>query len=222
MARVTVEDCLEHVENRFKLVLLASKRAQQLLLGADPLVERENDKPTVLALREIEQGLVTEESMQASLAEAVEEQADFDADDFAAALHAEISRELNQRAEPQSITPATMEPQENTSSGPSFSAVPEPRNPLSPPADTADTNEHLSAEESHEDVVSSISLIPDSSVEEESISPDSDAIVEPSSEENILADAGFASEIEIQEDDSLDIEFTSATDIQEDDSSQGQ
>lgn len=219
MARVTVEDCLQHVENRFKLVLLASKRAQQLLLGAEPLVERENDKPTVLALREIEQGLVTEASMQASLAESVEEQSDFDADDFAAALHAEISRELSQRVEPQSTTPAALELQENASSGLSFSAVPEPQSSLSPHADTDDVNEHLSPEEPREDVVSSISLIPDSSVEGENTSSDSDAVVESSSAEAALADAGFASEMEIQEDDSLNIEFTSVTDIQEDDSS---
>ena len=53
MARLTVEDCLENVENRFELVLVAAKRARQLSMGADPLVELENDKPTVLALREI-------------------------------------------------------------------------------------------------------------------------------------------------------------------------
>lgn len=58
MARVTVEDCLEHVDNRFELVLLASKRARQLAQGKAPLVEIENDKPTVLALREIAAGLV--------------------------------------------------------------------------------------------------------------------------------------------------------------------
>ncbi len=98
MARVTVEDCLDHVENRFKLVLLASKRARQLSLGTEPLVEWENDKPTVVALREIELGLVNEEMMQAALAEPVEEELPFDEDDLAAALHAEISRELNQPA----------------------------------------------------------------------------------------------------------------------------
>ncbi len=53
MARVTVEDCLENVDNRFELVLIAAKRARQLSMGAEPLVELENDKPTVLALREI-------------------------------------------------------------------------------------------------------------------------------------------------------------------------
>ena len=58
MARVTVEDCLEHVNNRFDLVLLAAKRARQLVNGVDPLLPWENDKPTVVALREIAAGLV--------------------------------------------------------------------------------------------------------------------------------------------------------------------
>ncbi|MBN0989743.1 MULTISPECIES: DNA-directed RNA polymerase subunit omega [Amphritea] len=54
MARVTVEDCLEHVDNRFELVMIASKRARQIATGGkDPKVEWENDKPTVVALREI-------------------------------------------------------------------------------------------------------------------------------------------------------------------------
>ena len=53
MARLTVEDCLDNVDNRFELVLVAAKRARQLSMGAEPLVELENDKPTVLALREI-------------------------------------------------------------------------------------------------------------------------------------------------------------------------
>jgi len=65
MARITVEDCLEHVDNRFELVLLATKRARQLANGKDPLLEWENDKPTVLALREIAQGLVDEQSVAA-------------------------------------------------------------------------------------------------------------------------------------------------------------
>lgn len=59
MARVTVEDCLEHVENRFELVMVASKRARQIAVhGAQPHVEWENDKPTVVALREIADGFV--------------------------------------------------------------------------------------------------------------------------------------------------------------------
>lgn len=59
MARITVEDCLDNVENRFQLVLVAAKRARQLGLGAEPCVPRENDKSTVLALREIAGGFVT-------------------------------------------------------------------------------------------------------------------------------------------------------------------
>jgi len=56
MARVTVEDCLENVDNRFELVLVASKRARQLANGGEALLEWENDKPTVVALREIAEG----------------------------------------------------------------------------------------------------------------------------------------------------------------------
>ena len=60
MARITVEDCLEHVDNRFELVMVGSKRARQIAVEGRPaLVDEENDKPTVVALREIEQGLVT-------------------------------------------------------------------------------------------------------------------------------------------------------------------
>lgn len=59
MARVTVEDCLGKVDNRFQLVLVATKRARQLARGAQPFVEWENDKPTVVALREIAEDFVT-------------------------------------------------------------------------------------------------------------------------------------------------------------------
>ncbi|MEA3411013.1 MAG: DNA-directed RNA polymerase subunit omega [Pseudomonadota bacterium] len=69
MARVTVEDCLDFVDNRFQLVLLASKRARQLARGSEPYLEWENDKPTVMALREIADGKVTRELL---------DQADFD------------------------------------------------------------------------------------------------------------------------------------------------
>ncbi|MEM9384228.1 MAG: DNA-directed RNA polymerase subunit omega [Pseudomonadota bacterium] len=58
MARITVEDCLGSVDNRFELVLVASKRARKLANGAEPFVEIENDKPTVVALREIALGYV--------------------------------------------------------------------------------------------------------------------------------------------------------------------
>ena len=62
MARITVEDCLENVDNRFELVMVSSKRARQLQIeGKDPMVSVDNDKPTVIALREIADGLADAE-----------------------------------------------------------------------------------------------------------------------------------------------------------------
>ncbi len=59
MARITVEDCLAMVDNRFQLVMISSKRARQIQTGGkDPLVPADNDKPTVIALREVAAGLV--------------------------------------------------------------------------------------------------------------------------------------------------------------------
>ena len=58
MARLTVEDCLENVNNRYDLVLLASKRARQIAMGAEPLVSAKDDKPAVIALREIAENRV--------------------------------------------------------------------------------------------------------------------------------------------------------------------
>ena len=59
MARITVEDCLQYVDNRFELVIVGSKRARQIAVqGREPMVPRDNDKPTVIALREIEEGLI--------------------------------------------------------------------------------------------------------------------------------------------------------------------
>jgi DNA-directed RNA polymerase subunit omega len=69
MARITVEDCLKQIDNRFEMVLTATKRARQIAHGADPLVEEQNDKPTVIALREIAEGLVTAESVNVLQAE---------------------------------------------------------------------------------------------------------------------------------------------------------
>ncbi len=80
MARITVEDCLENVNNRFELVMLAAKRARQLMRGSvDPTVPWENDKATVVALREIAHGHIdfsdAHEVDQAPLAPAAEDTA---------------------------------------------------------------------------------------------------------------------------------------------------
>ena len=64
MARVTVEDSLAMVNNRFDLVLIAAKRARNISMGAEPMLSADNDKPTVIALREIAEGLVTEDILK--------------------------------------------------------------------------------------------------------------------------------------------------------------
>lgn len=73
MARVTVEDCLDHVDNRFELVLLASRRARQIAQGKEAMVDLENDKPTVVALREIAEGKINNAVMDAAEKEVEEE-----------------------------------------------------------------------------------------------------------------------------------------------------
>lgn len=93
MARVTVEDCLEHVNNRFDLVLLATRRARQLAAGVEPLVPWENDKPTVVALREIAAGLITPEKLESMDAEKKRDKASVEkafAEEYAANQHRTI------------------------------------------------------------------------------------------------------------------------------------
>lgn len=85
MARITVEDCLAHVDNRFDLVLLATKRARQLANGVEPTLAWENDKPTVMALREIAEGKISSEFVQATQKEI---------DETAAALEQRLAAEL--------------------------------------------------------------------------------------------------------------------------------
>ncbi|MCU7905791.1 MAG: DNA-directed RNA polymerase subunit omega [Candidatus Thiodiazotropha sp. (ex Epidulcina cf. delphinae)] len=71
MARVTVEDCMDYVDNRFDLVLLATKRARQLANGGEPLLPWENDKPTVMALREIAEGLIAHRDVEEEVTEEI-------------------------------------------------------------------------------------------------------------------------------------------------------
>ncbi|TKB51795.1 DNA-directed RNA polymerase subunit omega [Ferrimonas aestuarii] len=75
MARVTVEDAVDKIGNRFDLILVASRRARQLSVnGKEPLVEEQNDKPTVIALREIEQGLIDAKTLDEQELQAQREQ----------------------------------------------------------------------------------------------------------------------------------------------------
>lgn len=105
MARVTVEDCLENVKNRFELVLISSKRARQIAQGAEPLVEVENDKPTVVALREIADGLIDaailDEQVVESAEWATEEEvsAELEAESLEAGATAEAKADTGAEAE---------------------------------------------------------------------------------------------------------------------------
>ncbi len=81
MARVTVEDCLEHMDNRFQLVMVASKRARQLANGSDAHLEWENDKPTVMALREIAEGYISRDILTESDMPQVIEESDTESED---------------------------------------------------------------------------------------------------------------------------------------------
>ena len=86
MARITVEDCLEHVDNRFDMVLIAAKRAHQLSNGVDPLLPAENHKPTVVALRELAEGLIGRDILHEK-----EETEDTIDEELAAALAGELA-----------------------------------------------------------------------------------------------------------------------------------
>ncbi|MFD2113940.1 DNA-directed RNA polymerase subunit omega [Thiorhodococcus fuscus] len=86
MARITVEDCLNHVDNRFNLVLLATKRARQLANGVESTLPWENDKPTVMALREIAAG---------NISNAMVQEAQREMDETAAALEQALAEELS-------------------------------------------------------------------------------------------------------------------------------
>lgn len=122
MARVTVEDCLANVDNRFQLVLVATKRARQLSLGAEPFVDEENDKPTVLALREIAEGHVTrdilDETIEEEILEFITDESEEETEDgegpteldaLTAALQAELAGETSPIAEIAAETAETTE-----------------------------------------------------------------------------------------------------------------
>ena len=82
MARITVEDCLDNVDNRFELVMVSSKRARQIQTGGkDPFVAPDNDKPTVIALREIADGFVDAEILTEKPSVEIEEIEDSKLDD---------------------------------------------------------------------------------------------------------------------------------------------
>ena len=108
MARITVEDCLEKVENRFHLVRVASKRARQLMLGKTPTLEWDNDKPTVVALREIASGNINEEMLDAAT-QAEKEEANFSQSEVDAELSELISADNLESTEASDQEPSAEE-----------------------------------------------------------------------------------------------------------------
>ena len=102
MARVTVEDCLEHVGSRFDLVTKAAKRARDIAMGAEPLVPWENDKPTVVALREIAEGLepVARKTDEEALMDAFASDDEARAAESAAAAEAEQASASEEQSPP--------------------------------------------------------------------------------------------------------------------------
>jgi len=95
MARITVEDCLDNVDSRFQLVLVASKRARQLINGSPTELNWENDKPTVLALREIAKGLIGPSILEPAKPEEVFEEVFETGDDIESQARAMLEAERN-------------------------------------------------------------------------------------------------------------------------------
>ena len=113
MARVTVEDCLDKIPNRFDLVVLAARRARDLTLGRAPFVERENDKPTVIALREIAEGKIDLDYLSVQEASPVDmlgkpesESGPTDTDEELAALLMEDADGVGEEEEPETVADA--------------------------------------------------------------------------------------------------------------------
>jgi DNA-directed RNA polymerase subunit omega len=116
MARITVEDCLENVDNRFELVMVSSKRSRQIQTGGkDPLVSLDNDKPTVLALREIAEGLIDASILIAKppsveLEELADEAAEVAEKDAAAEAGETVAAEAGETVEAVAAEEASEEP----------------------------------------------------------------------------------------------------------------
>ena len=96
MARLTVEDCLDNVENRFELVLIAAQRARQSAMGAEALVPEDNDKPTVLALREIAENLINKAILEAPKETPMDDIETMIEGDLSAALESSLQESLKE------------------------------------------------------------------------------------------------------------------------------
>ena len=122
MARVTVEDCIETIKNRFSLVMLASQRARSLSSGAELMVERDNDKNPVVALREIAEDKLDLEEIERSLVKGLQKHVESDepdeeemdlltaGEDFGEALDQESAPSLKASSEPDEVENARAMP----------------------------------------------------------------------------------------------------------------
>ena len=99
MARVTVEDCVEKVPNRFRLVMLAAQRARELSVGAELTVDRDNDKNPVVALREIAEETLLVADIEEELIQGLQRHADTDDPEEEAAALLAVEEELTASAE---------------------------------------------------------------------------------------------------------------------------
>ncbi|VAX08451.1 DNA-directed RNA polymerase omega subunit [hydrothermal vent metagenome] len=112
MARVTVEDCVDKVPNRFELVLLAAHRARQVSSGAPILVERDNDKNPVVALRELAGEQITAEALQESLIHGLQKNVEIDEpeeDDISLLLAGKKLEESQQEITTENLTKVSAE-----------------------------------------------------------------------------------------------------------------
>ena len=103
MARVTVEDCVEKVPNRFRLVMLAAQRARELSVGSEITVERDNDKNPVVALREIADVTIEVEDLEEELIQGLQRHADTDDPEEEAAALLAVEEELTASVEADSF-----------------------------------------------------------------------------------------------------------------------
>ena len=105
MARVTVEDCVEKVPNRFRLVMLAAQRARELSVGAELTVDRDNDKNPVVALREIADETVLVTDLEEDLIQGLQRHGDTDDPEEEAAALLAVEEELTASAEARDLAP---------------------------------------------------------------------------------------------------------------------
>ena len=105
MARVTVEDCIEKVENRFELIIAASQRAREISNGVQIEVDKDNDKNTVISLREIGDGAITYDDLKERYLKSIQKVVINNDEDEENDLEEEFSNYLNQKDAEQNLNP---------------------------------------------------------------------------------------------------------------------